>query len=140
MERLHDRDGPGANGRGRDGPAKTSRCRGDIAPPSPASDHPPRTSESVFSYGSESASDAQTPRSVEQDSRGTRTFRGTVRIEYRANPASGSLMLRLLFGDGPPPGAAAGGGVRQPRRPRLPAVGGAAAVGRQPEEVALTRG
>ena len=141
METGNCRDGPGADGRGRDGPAKKGECRGyRIEAPPPASDQAPRSSVQAFSYVSEYASDAQTPGSVEQDSRGTRTFRGTVCIEHRANPTLTAFLLRLLFEDGPPPGAAAGGGVREPRRPRLPAASGAAAVERHPEEAALIGG
>ena len=149
METGNCRDGPGADGMGRDGPAQKTRCRGDIAPPSPASDQPPRNPELAFSYGSESGGDAQT---VEQGSGGgltagrrsrkTKAFRGQVHFEYRTSHARRAFFLGLLFGSGtpPPPGAAAGGGVREPRRPRLPAVGGAAAVEPQPEGAALTVG
>ena len=150
METGNCRDGPGADGRGRDGPAQKVRCRGDIAEPSPASDQPPRNPELAFSYGSESGADTQTVIPVGQGSGGDLTagrrsrkgFRGAVHIEYRVSPARQAFFLNLLFGLGPPPlpGAAAGGSVRQPRRPRLPAAGGAAAVERQPEEEALTRG
>ena len=150
MDTLHGRDGPGTNGRGRDGPAKKVRCREDrIEAPPPASDQAPTTSKQAFFYGSESGGDAQTIRPVEQGagvgltaSRRSRkakgAFRGTVHIEFRPGRARQAFILGLLFGDGPPPDAAAGACVRQPRRPRLPAEGGACAVGQESEEAALT--
>ena len=139
------RAGPGMGGEGRDGPARKEGCRGcRIEAPPPASDQTPSTSKSAFSYGSESLAGSQAVEGAgagftagRRSRRARGTFRGTVHFEYCASPARKAFFLNLLFGSGPPPDAAAGGGVRELRRPRLPAAGDAAAVGRQPEEVAL---
>ena len=146
---------------GRDGPAKIDRCRGDsLTAATPASDQTPSASKSGFYYGSPSPGAVQMAssegcgeelaRASDDDGHRTHTqargkrrrpsFQGRVYVEYRSSDARKKFILDLLWGDGPPPDAAAGPRVRQPRRPRHPSAGGVGSEKQQTEEVVLVGG
>ena len=150
-----------STGQGRDGPAKINRCRGDrLAAAAPASDQTPSGSKSSFPYGSPSpggvqmaspegcakklarasADDEHRTCTQAQGKRRSRHFQGRVVVECRPSDARKKFILGLLFGDGPPPDAAAGPRVRQPRRPRHPSAGGVGSEGQQMEEAVLVGG